>query len=112
VCAAVLLTATTAYAAGDAARGKSAFLSQCSGCHTVVANTSDGMGPNLFGVVGRKAGARSSYNYSTAMKSSGITWTPDKLKTFIMHPNETVSGSNMMFMGVSVSGQADDIVAY
>ncbi len=107
---ALVLVASTAQA-GDAARGKVVF-GQCSGCHTTVANTADSMGPNLFGVVGRKAGSKSGYPYSDAMKSAGFSWSHDKLKAYVMKPEAVVPGSNMFFTGITNPTQAEDVVAY
>lgn len=112
ICAATLAMAATSANAADAARGKITFMSQCSGCHTAIANVRDSMGPNLFGVVGRKAGSKPGYTYSDAMKKSGLTWNAATLKTFVMNPTDTVEGSNMMFTGIHNPAQADDVVAY
>ena len=107
-----LALSATAAQAGDANRGKIAFMRQCSGCHTVIANTRDSMGPNLFGVVGRQAGSKRGYTYSDAMKNSGITWDEATLKSYVMDPMTVVPQSNMMFAGIRNSAQADDVVAY
>jgi cytochrome c len=109
--AALLLLIATNAQAGDPNRGKVTF-GQCSGCHKVVANTSDSMGPNLFGIVGRRVGSKASYDYSDAMKAAGFSWTHDKLKAFIMDPDSVVPRSNMMFMGIKNPTQAEDVVAY
>ncbi len=109
--AAALALTVSAANAGDAARGKIVF-GQCSACHTVIANTRDSMGPNLFGVVGRKAGSKMGYAYSDAMKNSGIVWTPANLKKFVTDPMDTVPNSNMYFTGIHNPVQADDLVAY
>lgn len=105
------LTATAANA-GDANRGKIAFMRQCSGCHTVIANTRDSIGPNLFGVVRRQAGSKRGYTYSDAMKSSGIMWSEATLKSYVMDPMAVVPQSNMMFTGIRNPAQAEDVAAY
>jgi len=110
IAAALVLIAANAEA-GDANRGKVTF-GQCSGCHTVVANTRDSMGPNLFGIVGHKVGARPGYGYSDEMKNAGFTWTHEKLKAFVMDPESVVPHSNMMFTGIKNPTQAEDVVAY
>ena len=110
--AAALVLAASAAQAADVARGKLTFSSQCSGCHTAGAGLRDSMGPNLFGVVGRKAGSKSGFDYSDAMKHSGIVWTDANIKKFVKDPNDMVPGTNMMFMGVSNSAEADNLIAY
>lgn len=102
---------TTAALAGDAASGKTIF-ARCSICHTVQKGRANGLGPNLFGVVGRKAAAAPNFAYSSALKNSRITWTPDKLKAWISGPARMVPGTKMAFAGISNPKQADDVVAY
>jgi cytochrome c2 len=109
--AAVALFATSATAAPDAKNGQVVF-GRCAICHTIQKGGSNGLGPNLFGVAGRKAGSLASFSYSGALKSSGITWTNDKLKQWVMGPYKLVPGTKMAFGGISNASQADDVVAY
>ena len=51
--AALALLATSAHAS-DAVNGKTVF-ARCAICHTVQKGGPNGLGPNLFGVAGRKA---------------------------------------------------------
>ncbi len=97
--------------AGDAAKGKQTF-ARCGMCHKVENGGGNGLGPNLFGVVGRKAGTAANFSYSSAMKNSGITWTEDKLEAYIAHPSAVVPGNRMAFAGISNPAQVDDVVAY
>jgi len=101
----------SAQAAGDPANGKSLF-ARCAICHKVTKDGGNGLGPNLFGVGGRKAGTAAGFAYSTAMKNSGITWTEDKLEAYIADPKGTVPGNKMAFAGLSGHGQAADVAAY
>jgi cytochrome c len=94
--------------AGDAARGEAAFL-QCKMCHQLAQNA---IGPQLHGVVGRKAGAIPDFNYSEADKNSGITWTPEKIFQFIEKPQRVMPGTKMTFAGVSDPQKRADIIAY
>ena len=107
---AIVLLATAAQAA-DANNGKTIF-GRCAVCHTVAKGGANGLGPNLFGVAGRKAASLPSYMYSGALKTSGITWTNDKLKAWISGPARLVPGTKMAFGGISNAGQVDDVVAY
>jgi cytochrome c len=106
-----LLISGVAAQAGDAAKGKEVF-QRCAICHTVVKDGGNGLGPNLFGVVGRKAGTAPGFSYSPAMKSAGITWTPDKLTAYVQHPGATVPANRMAFAGLGNPDQASDVVAY
>lgn len=110
VAAAALLVSSPALAA-DAGNGKAIF-ARCAICHTTTKGGPNGLGPNLFGVVGRKAASLPSYAYSGALKRADITWTADKLKAWVMGPAKVVPGTKMTFAGISNPNQADDVVAY
>jgi cytochrome c len=101
----------TAANAGDAASGKTVF-ARCAICHTVQKGGASGLGPNLFSIVGRKAAALPGFAYSPALKKSGITWTPDKLKNWVAGPARMVPGTKMAFAGIGNPKQLDDVVAY
>jgi cytochrome c len=102
---------STAASAGDAANGKTVF-GRCAICHTVQKGGAIGLGPNLFGVAGRKAASLPNFTYSAALKNSGITWTPDKLKAWVSGPARLVPGTKMAFAGIVNAKQVDDVVAY
>jgi len=84
----------------------------CGACHESKANAGPSLGPNLFNVGGRKAGAVADYDYSPAMKASGITWTADTLQAFILDPAKTVPDNKMDFPGANDAASAKAIADY
>jgi cytochrome c len=108
---AFLAAATAAQAAGDPKAGADVFR-RCAMCHTVDKGGSNGLGPNLFGVVGRKAGTLNDFQYSGKLKASGITWTPDNLTKWVARPAALVPGTKMSFAGLSSKSQQVNVVAY
>lgn len=68
----------------------------CAGCHDTRADLGHRVGPNLHGVLGRKAGTAAGYNYSDTMKVSGITWDAQTLDAFLKSPAHVVPGSKMV----------------
>jgi cytochrome c len=106
----LMLHASIANAA-DAKAGQEIF-SRCAACHTVQKGGPNGLGPNLFGVVGRKAGSKPDFSYSGAMKNAGFSWTPQKLDAYIAHPAEVVPGNRMAFAGIPDAKQRADLIAY
>ena len=104
------LFASQAYAA-DAKNGATVF-QRCAICHSNTKGAPAKIGPNLFGVVGRKAGTFPNFTYSAAMKSAGFVWTPDKLTAYVQHPQVVVPGNRMSFAGVTRPADAADLVAY
>ncbi len=67
----------------------------CAGCHDTRAGIGHRVGPNLHGVVGRRAGSAPGYAYSEAMKRSGIVWDAQTLDAFLASPQKQVPGSRM-----------------
>jgi cytochrome c len=97
-------------AAPPAANGETLFRQRCQVCHSVVPAKPAGVGPNLRGVVGRKAAA-ATFNYSTAMKQSKITWTQANLDRYLAAPTKTVPGTRMV-TAVNDAAQRAAIIKY
>jgi cytochrome c len=68
----------------------------CAGCHDTRPDLGHRVGPNLHGVIGRKAGTAPGYVYSEAMSASGITWDAQTLDAFLASPSKRVPGSKMV----------------
>ena len=111
VIAAILATTATANAAGDAGAGSGLF-NRCAICHSNTKGGPNKLGPDLFGVVGRKAGTYPGFSYSVAMKRAGFVWTPAKLSDYLASPEKVVPGNAMPFAGLADPKQRADIVAY
>jgi cytochrome c len=78
----------------EPASQQQAFNNACRTCH--VAKEGDNrLGPNLYKVVGRKAGSLPDYNYSSAMKEADFVWDEERLDRFIANPDEVMPGNNM-----------------
>ena len=108
---AAALLATAAQASGDPKAGADVF-KRCTACHADAKDGPNKFGPNLYGVIGRKAGSYPGYNYSPAMKNSDFTWDQQKLEAYISHPQQVVTGNKMPFGGISDQKQAEDLAAY
>jgi cytochrome c len=70
------------------------------------------VGPELNGVIGRKAGSVAGYNYSDANKNSGFTWDEATLKEYLKNPKGKVPGTKMIFAGLPKDQDIDDVIAY
>jgi cytochrome c len=107
---AVLLCASaapTAFAA-DAAHGEEIYNSRCIACHSPDANR---VGPKHRGVVGRAAGTVPDFNYSKALKSSGVVWTEETLDKWLTNPQALIPGQRMNFKVNDPTDRAD-LIAY
>ena len=107
----LVLAAGGALAEGDGARGERLFNQQCKACHTLDKGGHNLVGPNLHGLFGRKAGS-ADYQYSEAMKKSGIVWDETTLTEYLKEPKGKVPGTKMVFNGVKQAPQLADLVAY
>lgn len=110
LCAA--LFGNTAHAAGDAEAGGKLFSRMCGGCHQVGESARNGFGPQLNGVIGRTAGSAEGYQYSQAMKSSGVVWDRETLAKYIEDPKGVVSGTRMIFWGISDPEKIENLLTY
>ncbi len=72
----------------------------CAGCHDTRADLGHRVGPNLQGVLGRKAGSAPGYRYTEAMRDSGIIWDAQTLDAFLASPQKQVPGSKMVYATV------------
>ena len=95
--------------AQDATVGKSVF-AQCVACHAV--NGTNGVGPSLQGIVGRKSGSFPGFRYSHAMKSAGVVWNDKTLDAYIAEPQRAVPGNVMPYSGLVDAKQRADLIAY
>jgi glucose/arabinose dehydrogenase/cytochrome c2 len=100
---------------GDAARGQLYFQTACAICHSPTLGTNNTViirqGPSLVGVVGRKAGSSSHFNYSEAMAGSGLTWDAATLFKFLANPMAEMPGT-IMPMPIPDAANRADVVAY
>jgi cytochrome c len=95
--------------AWDVSKGREVY-GLCGACHP--ADSSNGAGPGLAGIVGRKAGTAAGFRYSRAMKSSGITWDDKTLDAYIGEPQKVVPGNVMPFSGIADPDERENLVEY
>lgn len=75
--------------------GAALFRQRCASCHSVDPAAQAVLGPNLAGVVGRKA-ASTQFNYSPALKQANLTWTRANLDRYLQGPARMVPGTRMV----------------
>ena len=108
--AAVLCLANSASAQDPAEREK--VFATCKACHQVGEGAKNAIGPELNGVVGRKAGSVAGYSYSDANKNSGITWDESNLTAYLKDPKAKVPGTKMVFAGIKDEKKVQDLIAF
>lgn len=100
--------AAVAAPAGNAARGE-ALYERCFACHSL---ETDRAGPRHCGLFGRRAGSVPGFDYSPAMRASGIVWGAETLDRFLAAPTAVVPGTSMGYAGIASAQERADLIAY
>lgn len=80
--------------------GERLMSSQCAACHTWNEGGSDGLGPNLYGVMARDVAAKPGFGYSPALSSIGGAWTREQMNAWLINPAEFAAGTSMGYQGL------------
>ena len=97
---------------GDVVNGEKLYKARAAQCHTASKGAPNGVGPNLFGLLGRKSGTIEGFLYSKANLDSGVTWTPEVLDVYLENPKKFMPGTKMSFAGLKKAQERADIIAY
>ena len=92
-------------------RGQELF-KKCIHCHPYTKQQSHRIGPNLYGMFGRKAGAVSDYDYSEAWKTANFIWTDQTLDTYLKAPHKMIPNNRMPFNGLSRPQDRRALITY
>ena len=99
-------------ASGSASAGESIF-AKCSSCHTIAQGGADGIGPNLWGVIGKPIGKHEpGFAYSSALSGHGGDWTYENLDAWLTSPRAFASGTKMSFAGLSKAEDRANVILY
>lgn len=95
----------------DAAAGAAIF-AKCAACHTVTQGGANGIGPNLYGIVGQPLAGRAGFAYSEVLKSHGGNWDWTNLNAWLESPRRFANGTKMSFAGLSNPQERANLIAY
>jgi len=96
--------------AGDIDAGKQAFR-KCQACHSLDAGKNL-IGPSLAGIFGNPAGHVQGYNYSPALKESGVTWNQEALHKYLEAPQKFIPKNKMAFPGLRLESERANVIAF
>ena len=98
-------------AMGDMAHGEKVF-KKCTACHMIAADGKNKIGPNLWGVIGRKAGSISDYKYSKAMVAYAKEWSFEEMNSYLIKPQAYIKGTKMAFAGLRKEKDRASVILY
>lgn len=97
-------------ASADIGRGERAWAS-CRACHALEDGV-NGVGPHMYGIVGREKASVAGFNYSNALASMDGVWDVDALNAFLLRPSDYAPGNRMSFAGISRDQQRADLILF
>ncbi len=102
-----------ALAKADPKKGES-DVALCKVCHSFEKGAPSPIGPNLYGVVGRKIASLESFSYSPALKGKATegNWTFEHLDLWLTNPQAFASGTVMAFPGLPDLATRADVIAF
>lgn len=98
--------------APSAERGAALFAAHCASCHASKLGAAPNIGPNLFRVMGRRAGTEPDYHYSASLKSGALIWTETTLDLYLADPKEKAPAGRMPHPGLKLDSERADVIAY
>ena len=98
--------------ATDPASGERLFMRKCSSCHDHEKSGGHGKGPHLWGVFGRKAGSIPGFEFSDAMRDTGVSWGYATLNHYLTNTEDAVPGRLMNFRGMKKDKQRARLIAF
>ena len=106
----LIVTSSTALAAGDPTAGEKVFAAHCAVCHATAPGENK-VGPSVAGIVGSKSGAVPGFNFSPAMKDADVTWDDANLDKYLANPTGFVHGTKM-FVNLPSETDRQNVIAY
>ncbi|MFN8929350.1 MAG: c-type cytochrome [Alphaproteobacteria bacterium] len=101
------------YATADVAAGADYFNKKCTVCHSIDKGGPNKVGPNLYGIIGRKFASHEGFSYSTAFKAlSDRSWTFDEMNGFQFNPKKWVPGTIMAYAGNKKDQERANLIAF
>jgi len=108
----VLPSAAQQYDRNTLGAGKILYM-RCISCHTITKNGRHLVGPNLWGLVGARAGTKEGFKgYSASLLESNILWSREALDKYIQDPESFLPGTNMIYKGLPKKKDRFALIAY
>ncbi len=99
-------------ATADVAAGEGIAKKQCASCHSFNDGGKNGVGPNIYGVLGREHGGVAGFNYSASLKGKPGPWTFEEMNAWLKNPKAYAPGTRMAYAGLRNDKQRADLILY
>jgi cytochrome c len=99
-------------ASADVANGETIAKRQCASCHSFNEGGKNGVGPNLYGIIGAAHGHAAGFTYSAALKAKPGPWTYEDMSAWLKKPTAYIPGSRMAYAGLNSDKQRADVILY
>ena len=96
----------------DVAKGGEVF-KKCAACHGIAAGGGNGVGPNLYGIIGKPHAAAAGFAYSDVLKGMAAKpWSFGEMNAWLHSPKTYAPGTKMTFAGLSKNEDRANLIAY
>ncbi|MEM9427911.1 MAG: cytochrome c family protein [Pseudomonadota bacterium] len=100
----------TLLASADISAGERTFRA-CAACHKLE-DGANGVGPHLYGIVGRNISAVDGFAYSGALVAQAEVWTAENLSAFLEAPSDWAPGTKMSYRGLREAEDRANLISY
>ena len=83
--------------------------------YSIEAGGRNGVGPNLHGIIGRKAGIVEGFRYSANLKEkaeAGLAWDEATLRAYVTNPKALLPAGAMSYPGLKNEQSLNDLLAF
>ncbi len=112
----MIASATTILLSGFAiTEAVAAAESKCKSCHTFDQGGKKKSGPNLFGIMGKKAGTVEGYKYGSYLKGADFTWNEENMRAWLADSKAVAkaAGAKTKMGKQKIKGEkADKLIAF
>lgn len=100
-------------AAANVQAGQQLAQRQCASCHSLNEGGRNGVGPNIYGIIGAKHAHAAGFNYSAAIRAmADKPWTYEDVNAWIANPRGYAPGNKMTYAGMASVQNRADLIAY
>lgn len=98
-------------ASADPAKGAEVF-KKCGSCHNAAEGGANGIGPNLWGILGKPIAKHAGFAYSDVLMAKGGNWDFTAMNEWLINPRKFASGTKMSFAGLANPQDRADVIAW